>query len=74
LGSQQAPSGTIGLDGAGSHRTMVQPILVLFYDQGGTHLFAATSDRSGLDALHLVGVPINTPFGKIADTATGVRQ
>jgi hypothetical protein len=37
LGSQWGPSGTIKLDGEGSHRAMVQPklaILVLFYVQG----------------------------------------
>jgi hypothetical protein len=26
------------------------PILVLFYDQGGAHLFTATKDRNGSDA------------------------
>ena len=45
------------------------------YDQGGTHLFATTSDRGDPDAFHLVGAPINAdPSGKIADTEIGVRQ
>jgi len=50
LRGQRRPFSTIDVDGEGSHRAMVQPelqILVLFYEQGGTHLFASkeTNDR-----------------------------
>jgi hypothetical protein len=44
--ARRRPSSTIDVDGEGGHRTMVPPelqILVLFYHQGGTHLFARTS-------------------------------
>ena len=45
LRGQRRPSDTIDVDREGSHRMMVQSelqFLVLFYDQGGTHLFART--------------------------------
>ena len=51
LRGQRRLSSTIDIDGDGGHRTMVQselPILVLFYDQGGTHLFVRTSGQSTL--------------------------
>src|SRR5262249_40498706 len=47
MSSERRPSSTIDIDGEGSHRAMVQQelqILVLFYDQGGTHLFAKDDD------------------------------
>jgi hypothetical protein len=78
LGSQSGLSGTIELDGEGSHRATEQPklaILVLLYDQGRTHLFATTRDRSDPDAISPCGARINAdPSGKIADTEIGVRQ
>jgi hypothetical protein len=60
LRGQRRPSSTIDIDGEGSHRTMVQSelqILVLFYDQGGTHLFARTSGRSTLMQLQPFWMP-----------------
>ena len=43
LRGQRRPSSTINVDWEGGHPTVVPPelqILVLFYDQGGMHLFA----------------------------------
>jgi hypothetical protein len=55
-----------------SHRVMVHselPISVLFYDQGGAHLFAMTNGLSGM-SLH----ETQHRNGKIADTEIGVQQ
>jgi hypothetical protein len=46
LCGQRYLSGTIEVDGERSHRAMVHselPVSVLFYDQGGAHLFAMTN-------------------------------